>query len=480
MPLLLPGYSGTIWNAIRSTLTYAQKNLNTKALPAQTKGLARAIAATLKNGNSAIDVGLTYQGLNILYANLSQLLPIPLLLTPATSVFLANRVAAVQAAVLSIQKMQVQPGNVNSLLLSNQPVIPDPGFLEWIINSTFEIPPTFLTSANFVTQAQACANAWLEILNALRFQSVPSTGTMENTVSLMANAAAIVATIAGDMPSITTINANSPFTKSVVWNQLVFMPTILRCSSAIINDPTNATSQLTTLAKYLTSQALLQFNKLTIALRDVAGPQVTLGTLRHGDTLLTFSARETGNFENWRLIAEINGLQPPYITSVKTPTTAIPGEQLFLPAPGNMQVSMTVQAGSVPTYINNYLGIDKYFGQLNLPMLAWSGDYQVISGYDNLAISLGRRLQTVLGSLIYHPLFGSRIPPEVGSIASSHAAGLIKAYTVSALLSDPRVNKISSINVTLPGNYSVSVSATVLPNGLQQHEVTINEVLGPP
>jgi phage baseplate assembly protein W len=130
--------------------------------------------------------------------------------------------------------------------------------------------------------------------------------------------------------------------------------------------------------------------------------------------------------------------------------------------------------------VTNYLGVDIYLGPLNQPRVPWTGDYQIISGYQNLRISLGRRLQTTIGQLIYHSEFGSRIPPEVGSIGSQDVTALLVEYTKSALQSDPRVNQIVSCTVTLLGNYSVVINAVVLPNGLGQEEVTVNEVIGPP
>jgi phage baseplate assembly protein W len=113
-------------------------------------------------------------------------------------------------------------------------------------------------------------------------------------------------------------------------------------------------------------------------------------------------------------------------------------------------------------------------------MLTWTGDFQVISGYQNLAFSLGRRLQTALTSLIYHPDFGSRIPPEVGTITDASIAGVLQAYTTSCLLSDPRVAKVVSVAVTMQAsNTGFEITAVVLPNGLGASQVTVNQVFGP-
>jgi hypothetical protein len=227
---------------------------------------------------------------------------------------------------------------------------------------------------------------------------------------------------------------------------------------------------------------LLQYNQLIITARDaISSPQLSLATVRMGDrTLMTFAARALNDYTKWNAVAQLNALSPPYVSATRTVSTATPGQQLFLPPTTTSNQVPTRAGGSVVSYINNYLGIDRYLGPINQPMLNWDGDYNYITGYPNLALSLGRRLQTTLGELIYHNLFGSRLPPEIGAIADSNLAELLAQYTTSALLSDPRVNQVVSCTVQLLGNYSAVVNAVVQPNGLGQESVTVNEVIGPP
>ena len=71
------------------------------------------------------------------------------------------------------------------------------------------------------------------------------------------------------------------------------------------------------------------------------------------------------------------------------------------------------------------------------------------------------------------------IPPEVGTITDSNTLSYITAYAKSALLSDPRVNKIVSASTTAYQNYAINVTATVLPNGAGSQTASVNEVLGP-
>lgn len=472
MPLFLPGYPGQIWTAIRSTLAYANANLSTTDNQ-QAKALARAVAATLKNGSYAMDAGIFFSGIQQSFSTLAQLLPLPLDLDPTTFAFMQARLTAIQTATLSAQKLLVLPLSVTKQLSSNQPAIPDPGYLEWLMNFAFETPPTGLTLDNFKANAQTAATTWNTIATALKTRGVAFSGTLFNLVTLMADSAQVTATL------VQNAKLNSTLGLDYLWNRIVVMPTITRLVAAITNDPTSTTSQNTNIARYVTLQALQQFDTLIMSLRQVVTAQLRLGTVRQGDSLMTFANRELGDYTAWRHIAALNGLEPPYISNTPGSGVASPGQQLFLPPP-NSTSTIAPETGPVASYVTNYLGVDKYLGPLNQPMLVWTGDYQIISGYTNLAVSLGRRLQTTLGSLMYQVAFGSRLPPEVGSITSQNVTDLLVAYTTSALLSDPRVNQVVSCTVTLLGNYSVEINAVVLPNGLGQEEVTVNEVIGPP
>lgn len=471
MPLFLPGYSGVVWSAIRATFVYATENLNTTD-PQQTKALARAIAATLKNGVYAIDVGLLFEGLNLAFSNLAQLIPLQINVDAATLHFMQNRVTALQLSSLSVKNLRVQPLPVATQLFNNKPAIPDPGYVEWLYGFNFETPPSGLTVSNFTSQAQAAADTWTTIATALRTQGLVYSGTLYNLVTLMGQAAQEVADL------VLNVALPSQADTTQLWNQLVVMPTVTKVSDAIMNDPTSQTSQSTAVARLVTLNGLQQFNQLIVSLREVVSAQLRLGTVRQGDTLMSFANRELSDYTAWRAIAQLNGLEPPYISPVPGAKVASPGQQIFLPPPNSESV-LAPQTGPVASYITNYLGVDIYLGPLNQPMFIWTGDYQIISGYENLSLSLGRRLQTTIGQLMYHATFGSRIPPEIGSVASQDLADVLVEYTKSAVLSDPRVNKVVACTAELLGNYSVAVNVVVLPNGLGQEEVTVNEVIGP-
>lgn len=471
MALFLPGYSGVVWNSIKSTLSYASANLNS-ADPAQTKALAKAVAATLKNGSQAMAADALYLGLQQLYSILAELTPLPLNISAADFAFMKSRIDAVQAAALSVASVRPNPLLASKQLQNGNPAIPDPGYMEWLINFDFETSPAGLTVATLQSQAQAAATAWVDVATALRTSGVAYSGTTYNAAELMGRAAQVVANL------VTNASVTGSPSANQMWNQFVAMPTITRVVAAMVSDPTDATAQKLAVARYVTLNTLKRYNQLVLSLRQTAASNVHLGTVRKGDTLMTFANRMLGDYTAWRDIAQINGLEPPYISNTPGSKVATPGQQLFLPSP-NRSGQLSPQTGPIASYVNNYLGVDKYLGQLNQPMLTWTGDFQTISGYDNLAISLGRRLQTTMSHLIYHNMFGSRIPPQVGKAMSNNELALIQEYAKSSLSSDPRVNKVLSATAIQKPNYAIELKAVVLPNGLGQEQVTVNEVIGP-
>lgn len=254
------------------------------------------------------------------------------------------------------------------------------------------------------------------------------------------------------------------------------MPSLVMEAYQLATPPYSLASQQQSLIKYVILLMMQQLARMMIILRSPGTQPVNLVTIQVGQTLQDIAGIHLGNFELWPQIAYINNLQPPYIGPVTQPGIAGWGTQIFLPTPGTNPAAM----GSVPSYINNFLGIDLFIGPINGDMPPWTGDFQTISGYDNLRWALGRRLQTTLGSFIYHPSYGSRIPPEVGNVQSVHEASLINTFGISALASDPRVERvISSVTQLLP-NFAVAFQASVQPSGFGTSPVLLNEVLQPP
>ncbi len=462
--LFITGYCGQVWNSVLQTLNYYNSNLDQTQLE-QAQILTAFTASSLKNALIALSA---IQDTNQVYNNyllLSEAFAVPVSLDAATATYIQNRLTAMLQFSENQTRFNVTLTTPSYAYVQDTLSIADPQYLEYILNFSGEPAPT---SGTLVQAAQDAANAWLTLAMALETSGFSYTGNAYNAVMQMYDASTVAYQM---LANADLVNQNSLQT---AWNNLVSIPSMLGMAALTGNDPTSLQSQNVNTAKYIIGTTLKNLDTTLVSLRQQVAGNIQLATVRENDNLMDMAARSLGNFEQWTQIAATNNLQPPYITSGATALTAVPGQQLFLPTTGVVQTQ-----GTVPSYTLNYLGVDIYYGPLNQDIAVWAGDFQLISGYQNLSFSLGRRLQTTLGALVYHNDFGSRIPPEVGTITDSNTLSYITAYAKSALLSDPRVNKIVSASTTAYQNYAINVTATVLPNGAGSQTASVNEVLGP-
>lgn len=426
----------------------------------------QAVRTTLYYGLCIADIFMVYTAWDQEYSKLSGVLSLPLNIDSTTIEFVTNRINALQASILAIAPLINELGratfDMNSIL-SGIPGLPDPGVLDFFMTFDYEPLPTGITAENFTATAQAAATAWKTLQTAINQQLPNTAGGIQDSVSRQLAVSQTQANV------VSNITISSSISLLQAWNLMIASPALTRMASILYSDPSDAQVQRASVIRVVILQSLQQFDSLIASFRERSPSNVRVITARNNDTLMSIAARELGNFELWYEIAQINAIQPPFTLSG--------GQQLFLPT--NQQAQITIPT-TAPNYGLNYLGTDLYYGPLNNEMLPWGGDFNIITGYNNLSFSLGRRLQTQIGSLVYHPNdFGSRIPQEVGKIQTQATAGHISAYASSSILSDPRVNRLANIYTQLMPNYEIAVNATVLPNGIGTTSVNIDQVLQP-
>lgn len=489
--LNITGYQGQVWNNALQTLNYYNQNIDSNNLvTAQT--LTKFTASSLKNALSLFTANQDMIQIYNAYLLLSEAFAVPVTIDATDAAYIQNRLNGMLAFAGNQMRFQPTLTPPSTAANANTLPIPAPGYVEYIMTFDGEVAPSgfnvgLLTTENgyvlttesgfqFITAlvlqtlidaATAAANAWGVLANALLTSGQQYNAAAYQAVLDMQQASLVV------VQNFVSANISVAQSTQQTWNSLVAVPTYLTLSSLLGNDPTSSQNQNLNTARYVLGTTLQSLNEALVVLRQQISGNIQLTTVRQNENLMDISARALGNFEQWVDIATINNLQPPYIANTYAPNVAIPGQQIFLPTTGTVQAQ-----GSTPVYALNYLGVDIYYGPMNEDMLPWIGDLNTISGYNNLSFSLGRRLQTTYGDLIYHTDFGSRIPPEIGKIATGNELSLITAFTTSCLLSDPRVNKVTNVASQAYQNYAISVSATVIPNGLNgQSGININEVI---
>lgn len=501
------GYSGVLWSTVYSTLSVFNTQLSQFATATSvetspsTQDIAQsaeAMFATLLNGTEAINTFALWQAWRSELLSLQKIQALPLVVSPTAQAYFNNRVTSYTLAVAALAPLvpYAPYGNPQNVL-SGTPTVPSAGLLTFYEDFDYETPPPGWTASAVIAKAYEAAAAFLEIAQAVAVTQGASPTQLYDVVFRQYQTALFVAQMLDSYSSVPIygFGTNAPTTNDILldvdilaeldifnltnapqppdWNQTVVLPSMSLVADIINGGSwTEQLQQQAALRSTMLSTAT-SISTLLLSLRQPQTGQVSLTTLRVGESLMDVAARTTGNFEDWTLIAELNGLSPPFVGAVSSTGVAGWGSQLLLPIPGSSRSAV----GTTPSYEANFLGIDLYIGPINGLMPIWAGDFQTISGYQNLAWALGRRLQTTLGALIYHPDFGSRIPPEVGAVQNTQTAGNITAYGKSALLGDPRVAAIpSAVSQILPENL-IAFSASVQPNGFQSQTVTVNEVL---
>lgn len=473
------GYSGLIWNNVYKALDYYFTQLVIAQAAndaASVISLSQTMALTLTNAVDAINA---YDYATVWQATTSQLSAVAQLplagISPTDAAYFTNRLAAYAAAypaLFAIVPLGPFPTAVSSMP-NGTPVIPDVHLIEFYEAFAYEVQPAGLTSIVFAADALACARAFQNIANAVNVFQGRYPNQLLDICTQQSLIAAEVAQSIADFQS-GTVAPTVGVTNA--WSQIVALPALQMTGSFIAYAPFTVAAQQSAVIRYALLTYAQQISTFLAALTLPSTAQIATTVVRDGDTLMDIAARELGNFELWTQIAALNNLQPPWITPTTTATTAGIGTKLILPSPGTALPA----TGSNISYNQNLMGTDIFFGPINGDMPAWSGDLETITGFNNLRISLGRRLQTILGTLIYHSDYGSRIPAEIGQIQNDQTIGQVLAFGKSAIMSDRRVQSIPSAQVIREVGGTLRFIANVQPIGNQNSAITMDQaIVGP-
>jgi hypothetical protein len=322
---------------------------------------------------------------------------------------------------------------------------------------------------DFTVYSDAMVNAWLDALNYLStsgtLQQLSAYGPTERMYYCSLDTSNFISNVTF------APNLTSTADLTQLWNSLVALPTLLRVSSLLYNDPSSQLSQSINCIKYTIINLIIETN---IVLASFTAPnnlqQPLTGILKVNESLMDFAARTTGNFSNWEAIATANNLTPPYVGIVSVPGIAIPGQKLFLPP-------FTINS-PIANYNDAFLGTDINIGPPYSELLVWTGDFSLITGVDNYSEALARRVLTPVGSLIYHTSYGSLLPAQIGGISTFNEAILLSSYLKSALLSDTRTQTVNQITAYPVKFGQIVMTASVTPYG-SASQVPFNLVIIP-
>ena len=481
------GYPGQVWQAAYQTVAWFGAQLASGSAVGQTSA-ALATFATLRNAVAAVDAWQTGQALAGEANALVAVEALPISIDPTTLAFLTARSASVGAAASGIAALPpaIDIPGVTTALAAGSAAVADPGFLDWCMAFAAETAPAGLTAATLPAQATAAASAWSAIAAAVSTLQGGPVSTAYDTAARQYRVSQFTATVVNSVTSgpfgnsggapigeftIGVSAIGSAISAPTLWNQCVALPTIL-LDAASLATPNALQNQVCGVVRYALTNMAFQVAIFLLTLRQPQPVQVSLAQLRNNETLQDLAARSVGDFEQWRSIATLNGLAPPY---PGIGNAALAGRQLLLPGSSTVVAS----GAAAPSYAANVLGTDYDFGPVNGGMPAWTGDFNLITGLLNFARAIGRRVQTPLGSLVYHTAYGSRIPGEVGAIAGQGEAAKLAAFAQSAINADPRTGKILSCTAQIQPQFLADIVAKVQPIGAAANPVSVNETISP-
>ena len=464
------GYPAAVFSTCWQSASWLANLLqNGVATAASVATPALAVFQTLMNGADSVAAWQTAGALTLEQQNMAAIQALPLSLDPTTSAYFNARVNSIAAAASGLTALlpSVSPFAAVASLAAGNPAVPNWGFLEWCAGFSAETPPAGLTAATLVAASSGAATAWLTVTNAISVLQGAALTTAYDTAARQYRVASVIASGLAGTGGFTQSGATT------LWNGTVAMPSLLLDAGTLMSSPAYLYNQEGTATRYALRSLALQIAFLLLSLRSSNSSNVTTAVLRRNESLMDLAARAAGGFGEWSAIATLNNLQPPW-PGPTNPALAQSGTPLLMPGS-----SLPASGVPAPTYANNVLGIDYDTGPINGTPPAWTGDIPLIIGYANLARALGRRLQTPLGALIYHPDYGSRIPPEVGAIQSQTEASRLAAFGRAALSADPRVASISSAVASVQPGFLATFSGTVIPVGPGAVPVSVNEVISP-
>lgn len=464
----LPIYIQQIWSFYLGMLAYFGANVSTTN-PLTSYGMYSSVFQTCRSLNKLISLYNASWFLSSETELLNEVLLLPVSISASDRTLILNRVNALQSFYQTVTLgLPITPPSNFSTMNSGTNFAPSfTDIVTLVMSKTYETAPVGLTAANCYTYLQSEVAAWQNLQTALVQQGISYTGAQMNAISRMIAISNLVSNNAS------TLTFSSAWSADQLWNWVAFFPTALNLISLLETNLAQALIQNILIVRYTVTLTSLQFASFLLTARSQPLDQVQLGTLLMNNSLMDFAAKNLGDYSQWTEVIDTNNLVPPFISQTPATNEASPGQQLFLPN-GRQTVNVLPQQ---PTYELNFLGTDIYYGS-STQDLSWGGDFQLITGYSNLQKALLRRLQTPIGTLIYHLVYGSRIPMELGNVVSFTISDHMNAYAESALLGDPRVQSIPSSKATYTPKSGVQMELQVQPQG-NGASLNLNEVISP-
>jgi len=173
-----------------------------------------------------------------------------------------------------------------------------------------------------------------------------------------------------------------------------------------------------------------------------------------GDTLRQIARRELGSADQWWLLASFNQLDYPFID---TSGATYPGKKVLGLGATLLLVKDTEDPSVKRATIQDdpdqnalLFGTDMVLSSFgDLQVNAATGDWQTVTGTDNLVGALYRRITTRTGLYPYHPEYGSNLEAHIGQAADPMQAASVRLDVIQTMLAEPRIQAVRKVELSL-------------------------------
>jgi len=178
--------------------------------------------------------------------------------------------------------------------------------------------------------------------------------------------------------------------------------------------------------------------------------------LRLGEDLMHLARRLYGDATRWTELAELNGWLDAF--TLPNGRTARAGDPLLIPT--------ELEPQAARSSLGKDLALD------NSGDLILSGaDLKTISGPRNLSQALRLRVQTTRGELTHAPTYG--LPRLIGRKLTASSAGYISAHIREQLTLDPRIERLSRLELTdIDNGLNIDAEAIATTGALISPQIT--------
>lgn len=193
--------------------------------------------------------------------------------------------------------------------------------------------------------------------------------------------------------------------------------------------------------------------------------------ISRSDDIYRIALRNLGDAGRWREIVALNKLKAPYISVNGDGVNVLrPGDFILIPSVGSGNDLSPIDVGNArvngETLADTALGRDlrlrptQPYGNDRLwdISIGDNGDFEIISGIENMQQAMNILFNTERGELRPHPDYGVSYP--VGGKGTLQSIVEFKLYTKANILKDPRVEDITSLNYYVQGNI-LSINAEI-------------------